>query len=85
MNVVQSGLQAITTRYLGPTNHRGARVKATCQAGSITIPWDHAWNADKNHAMACAALQAKLGWREKRIGGALPDGRGYAFVVALGE
>lgn len=29
--------QAIVTKFLGPTNYRGSRVKATCQAGSVTI------------------------------------------------
>jgi hypothetical protein len=29
-------MQAIQTRFLGPTNHRGARVVAWCDAGRAT-------------------------------------------------
>jgi hypothetical protein len=76
--------QAIVTKYIGPTNFRGSRVKATCQAGSLTIPWDDALNADGNHRAACNALRMKLNWTErgphKLVGGALPDGKSYAFV-----
>src|SRR4051812_45021830 len=34
-------MQAIQTRYLGPSNVRGSRVKAFAAAGSITLSWDH--------------------------------------------
>jgi hypothetical protein len=54
--------QAITTKYLCPTNHRGARVKATAQAGSVTVSWDYALNADGNHTAAAQALAEKMGW-----------------------
>jgi hypothetical protein len=33
-------MQAIITKYLSATNHRGARVKASAQAGSLTVGWD---------------------------------------------
>ena len=55
--------QAITTKYLGPTYTRGSRVKATCQAGSVTVPWDHAKNSDENHTAAAVALCKRFGWR----------------------
>ncbi len=74
--------QAITTRYLGPTNYRGSRVKATCQAGSITISWDDALNSEDNHSVAAYSLAAKLNWSGKLIGGGLPDGRGNCYVFA---
>lgn len=41
--------QAITTRFLGPTNFRGSRVKATADAGSVTLSWDYALGIDQNH------------------------------------
>jgi hypothetical protein len=77
--------QAITTKYLGPTNHRGSRVKATAQAGSITLGWDDALDVAANHARAALALANKFGWAmgalDRYHGGALPDGRGYCFVI----
>lgn len=54
--------QAIVTRYLGPTNFRGSRVKATCEALSVTISWDHALNSTGNHTRAAKELASRLGW-----------------------
>ncbi len=78
--------QAIQTKYLGPTNHRGGRIKATCEAGSVTISWDHALGPVENHTAACTALVEKLGWDGNGHGGewvagCLPSW-GYAFVWA---
>ncbi len=41
--------QAIVTKYLGPTDHRGARVKATSYAATITVSWDDALVICKPH------------------------------------
>lgn len=70
--------QAITTRYFGPTNHRGARIRATAQAGSVTIPYDHELNPEGAHAKAALALADKWGWGGQWVGGATATG--YAFV-----
>lgn len=80
--------QAITTKFLGPTNVRGSRVKATAAAGSITVHWDHALNVDQNHAKAAEALVRKLGWTSERaegyaglwVAGGLPSEEGNVFV-----
>jgi len=77
-------MQAIVTKFLGPTNVRGSRVKARADAGSLTVGWDHRLNPDANHRAAAEALVAKLGWGEDAygaiVGGSLPDNSGYAFV-----
>lgn len=83
MRVSNSHRQAVTTKYLGPTDSRGSRVKATAQAGSVTISWDDALDGADNHAAAAAALAKKYGWdkhSKRMIGGALPGGEGYCFV-----
>lgn len=72
--------QAIATRFLGPTNHRGARVRAYAEAGSVTLAWDHRTNVETNHVAAAHTLAAKLGWNGTWQGGALP-GAGYCFVL----
>lgn len=77
--------QAIETKYLGPTNHRGGRVLAGCVAGRITVPWRHELNPEANHALAAKLLMNKLDWTGRLVGGGLPNGRGYAFVVLDGE
>lgn len=82
-------MQAIVTKYLGPTNYRGARVKARCQAGSLTLSWDHSVNSDVNHAEAARRLALKLHWNENNtfgelVGGGLPDGTGNCYVFVKG-
>ena len=70
----------ISTKYFGPTNTRGARVKATCQCGSITISWDYSLNVDENHVNVMRALTNKfnLEWgNEWAIGS---SNEGYIFV-----
>lgn len=51
----------ITTRFIGPTNHRGARVKASFVGRdmSVTTSWDHALGVTENHAAAAESLVAK--------------------------
>ncbi len=78
MSATYNGRQAIVTKYLGPTNFRGSRVKATCEAGSITVPWNHGLNTGCNHAEACDALLAKLGWTGEFMGSSV--GTGFVFV-----
>ena len=56
-------MQAITTKYIGPTNFRGSRIKASCEAGSITLPYDYSEN-DGGHYGAAVALIKKLGWED---------------------
>ena len=55
-------MQAVKTRYLGPTNHKGSRIKATAYAGSVTISFDYALDLGANHEAAAVALLTKLSW-----------------------
>lgn len=75
------GRQAIVTRYYGPTNTRGSRVKATCDAGSLTVSWDYALDAPENHAAAVYALAHKLGWAGEWILGGMPQASRDAYVA----
>jgi len=70
--------QAITTKYFGPTNTRGSRVKASCEAGSLTVSWDYALGIEDNHKAAAAALIRQLGWEGNWVMGSL--GPGFVFV-----
>lgn len=71
-------MQAIQTKYMGPTNTRGSRIKATAAAGSITVGYDHALDVEGNHVAAAKALCAKLGWTQDAFReiatGQLPSG-----------
>lgn len=85
--------QAIETRYLGPTNTKGGRIKATAWAGSVTVPYDHALNTDQNHHRAAMALAAKCAKHAEQYGGKSiwsecvwtqggnAKGNGYVFTV----
>jgi len=60
---------AIKTKFLGATNYRGSRVKASVmynwgdhERGSLTLNWDHAKDSEGNHAAAAEALAKLLEW-----------------------
>jgi hypothetical protein len=82
-------MQAIVTKYIGPSDTKGARIKATCDAGSITIGYPHELSGEAVHAAAAMALVRKLGWAtdfyKDWVAGGLPEQKGYVFVNALGE
>lgn len=73
--------QAIVTKYFGPGNVRGSRIKATASAGSVTVAYDHALNTDGNHAAAAKALATKFAWNGYWVGGGMPEGNGNVFVL----
>lgn len=66
---------AIETRYLGPTNTKGARIVATAQTGNrVVIPFDTSLTFDENCAAAAKALRSKLKWKGHMIGGGTEQG-----------
>jgi hypothetical protein len=88
-------MQAIYTKYLPATNSRGSRIKATCDAGSITIPYPYELSGDEVHRAAAKALCVKLTaknvaayggkpeddtWQLPFVTGGLPNDMGYAHV-----
>ena len=67
-------MQAIITKYIGPTDTKPSRIKATAAAGSITVSYDHSLNIDGNHIAAAQELAAKFGWTGKWVQGCLHTG-----------
>jgi len=61
-------MQTIITKFLGPTNHKGARVKARQSASyagrpkSLTVNWDHALGVEDNHKAAAMAFAQMMDW-----------------------
>ena len=57
-------MSVIITKYLGPTNTLGARVKATLAPGwgegSVTLHWDYGLSGLVNHNCAAHALAEQL-------------------------
>lgn len=83
-------MQAIQTRFLGPTNVKGSRIKAWCDAGVIQIPYPHELSGQACHRKAAEALIVKLGWTSPYygplLGGHLPNGdHAFVFNVPLSQ
>lgn len=77
---------SITTKFIAPTNHRGARIKATCQAGSVTIPYPHEVGQTEAHWEAVRELLTRKGlsWGERwAIGSQGPSASGYSFTPVM--
>ena len=82
---------AIHTKYIGPTNSRGSRIKAyTCDGMGLkgftaTIPYPHEYSGETCHFQAVKALIAKhkLDWdlTDMRYGDSA-DGKGFSFCFA---
>ena len=82
-------MKAITTRYIGATDRKPARIIASDLDGNrITRPADGAnFPYDDAHRAAAVALCAKLDWPggERLIGGAVKHGMVWVFPPAAGE
>lgn len=78
-------MQTIITKFLAPTNSRGARIVAKCWNGKVTISYPHT-EIKEAHTEAANALVADL---KERTGiewniiasGETPDGTGFAFII----
>jgi hypothetical protein len=71
-------MKAIRTRFLGPTDTKGARIKAMAEGvPSITRAWEYALTADQNHVDAAEQLAHVYGWLplgSSFASGTLPNG-----------
>ena len=65
---------AIKTRYIGPGNIKGSRVKATSvNKMSVTIGWDNSLDGDENHLKAAKAFCKKYNFVCRLVTGHLED------------
>jgi hypothetical protein len=71
----------IKTKYLGPTNSRGSRIKAEAGKFNVVIPYDYQFNNESLHYKAVQALVAKhnLDWDITNMGYG-SDNTGYYFT-----
>lgn len=85
-------MKAIQTKYLGPTNYKGARIKAWADGwGSKTISYPHEYNTERAHYEAAKALIDKCKAERQpfyadypTICGGLPNGD-WCFCYADSE
>jgi hypothetical protein len=75
-------MQAITVKYLKPTETRGSRLKAECKTGSVTIGLPYHVDGEQAARLAAITLCDKFRWRSYNlVGGQLKNGD-YVFVWA---
>jgi hypothetical protein len=79
-------MKAIQTKFMGPTDFKGARVKAWIEGIPLVMPWNHGLEAVDNHGAAARALAVSLKWSGRLVGGSLPDpdGESMAWVFVDG-
>jgi hypothetical protein len=72
-------MQTITTKYISPTNHTGARIKATSSGGiSMTRSYEYGMSTEENHEEVAMALAERLDWDYDFAVGDTPTG--FVFV-----
>lgn len=75
-------MKAIKTYYLGATEKRPTRIKATdCDGNSVTLSIPHDANDDLTvHFFAAKTLAAKMDWHGTLAGGSLPHCMVWVFT-----
>lgn len=74
-------MQAIRTKYYGPSNVRGSRIQASCEGKTIYVPYNHALNSDANHRAACEELLRVMEWVfSDMVGGTHGDAMYWVFA-----
>ena len=90
----ERNMQVITVKYLGPTNTKRSRYKATHTGNytSVTLSVDYSLNTEGNCIAAAKALAEKLNWQVSYVGGHTSDGMvfvdstpAYAFTTSAIE
>lgn len=76
-------MQAIRTKFAGPTDHKGSRIIATSYKARTVVAYDHELSIEDNHRRA-AELHAVKAWTldgtAQLAHGTLPDGS-HAHVL----
>jgi hypothetical protein len=67
MKITDNHRVSVVSKYLGPTNHRGSRVKvmrSDHRQGdpTLTVSWDHALDIGANHCEAIRQFIEMLEW-----------------------
>ena len=77
-------MQAIQTRYLAPTNHKGGRIVVECAAMRRIYPWNDDDSPAKNHYRSAEKVANYLKWLDtnKLESGCLKNGSWVHVLVA---
>ena len=76
-------MQTITTKYHGPTDTRGSRIKATASGSKLFMYYgiDNSKSIEENHRDAAQALADGHGWKGRMIGGDTKAGKVWVFAA----
>jgi hypothetical protein len=55
-------IMMVFTKYLGPTDHKPARVKAWTSSKSLTVQWNWELGSYANHANVARSLMIQMGF-----------------------
>jgi hypothetical protein len=77
-------MQAITTKYMPANSKLPERIKAECDAGSITIPVNHTLDEEHRHRLSVRELMYKLKWNFAFVTGQTKSGT-YVHVLTTIE
>jgi len=77
----------ITTKYLSPTNSRGARIKATVSHRdvSLTDALDYGLSTKQAHESVAMRLALSLDWRDYKFAVGDHGRGGYVFVPIVDD
>ncbi len=70
----------IKTTYVGPTNTTGAKIKATFNGKTVSVPYDYSLNSTERHLKAAETFAGKHGLEIHRVVSDSHD-KGYYFDV----
>ena len=76
-------MQAIVTKYHGPTDRHGARISAECDGVKVTIPYPHELSGADVHARAAREVCRRIGMTGRLVAAELAHG--YVFVHTSNE
>ncbi len=82
MNIIDTHKVAIVTKFLGATNYKPSRVKATANGNTTTVGFHVGLNEDMfdPYRRAAEALCKKMDWKGDLIGGAVDNGEIFLFL-----
>lgn len=72
--------QAIVTKYVASSPTKPPRMRATSEARSIYVSYDHGLDSEENHKRACKELLRVLGWHGTYVGGSTSLGTVWVLV-----
>lgn len=74
-------MKAITTKFHGAGNVKGARYSASDSDGNrVVLSIDYSFGSMANHTKAAVTLCRKMGWHGKMVSAETKDGMVFSFV-----